>query len=128
MSLNSIGSRTLGGLSKIIKSWSRTDKNYLALLKPKSLFLVFQWCSIQMANTVAAFLVFLRRNFLALWTTLFHIFHTGFGIFHAPSMWQWATHIKTKTGCEKMKMWPKRCRILSLQEELNIKTILNVFK
>ena len=57
-------------------------KNYVALLKPKSLFLFLVWCSHQMGKTVAALLVFLTRKILILSTTLFQPFSNL--LWHTP--------------------------------------------
>ena len=58
-------------LSNVVQEWV---KNNLALLKHKSLFLDLRRCSMQIGDTVEAFLVFFTRNVLALSTTLFQPF------------------------------------------------------
>ena len=66
----------LEDLFELPKTGQERVKNYLALLKPKSLFLVLRWCSMQMGDAVAVFLVFFTRNILTLLICIFHIFFT----------------------------------------------------
>ena len=50
----------------IVKSWSRSGKNNLALVKPKSLFLALLLCSIQMEKITTVFFILFTSSILTL--------------------------------------------------------------
>ena len=100
MSLNSISSmknqRTCLNYQKLSKN---RVKIYLRLPKPQFLFVASQWCSRLMGNTVTEFLVFLQ----GFKQHDFNFFLICIVIFHATSIWELATHIKTRNDYEKLK-------------------------
>ena len=56
----------LEDLFESYKTGEERVKTYLALLKPKFLFLVLRWSSMQMVDAVAVLLLFFTRNVLTL--------------------------------------------------------------
>lgn len=108
------------GIVRIIKRWSKTGKNSVALLKPRSLVLALLWCLIQMGITVLLLLSLIIRNVLTLSATLFQSVLNFHWLFPLRSYSD-----KHEKWLLKMKVRPKKRKILCVLDKLNVQNNLN---